>query len=110
VSVLYRNIEVEQIEDDCPDVSYLTQDEFSNRLGEYQKGNFFFVGVRAQCEVLIPMGENTFVTLKLTSPGIWGIESDSSDEYLHEVAEDEKAVLLEMLSKLGASPEPVPTC
>jgi hypothetical protein len=37
---------------------------------------------------------------RLESPGVWGIEDDSSRDYLAELFEAEKAVLLELIASL----------
>lgn len=91
-------IRVEQIPDPDPDTSYLEQDEFADRLAEYQAGNFGFVGIRATAEIEV---EGTIQ--RVSSPGLWGIEDDSDAAYLRDVGEEEKTQLADILRGLGFS-------
>jgi hypothetical protein len=86
-----------------PDVSYLEQDEFEDRLAAYKRGEFGFVGVRVEAEVVI---EGMIQTL--TSPGLWGIESDSDKEYIAQVAGEEYAALRDVLKAVGVSTSQLP--
>lgn len=91
---------VKVVEDDeDPDVSFLEQEEFADRLREYRRGDYHFVGVYARTELMIPHGDHHIVH-QIRSPGLWGIESDSGD-YLDEVFKDECAVLADMLRQLS---------
>ena len=92
------------VEDDPdPDVSYLEQEEFAERLAAFQRGEFGFVGVRVEAEVII---EGTVQTL--VSPGLWGIESDSGDEYILGVAVEEYEALRQILTAIGVSTSQLP--
>jgi hypothetical protein len=88
------------VPDDCPDTSYLEQDGFEDRLEQYRRGQFDVVGVRAVVEVPIPYGKDRILT-RIESPGLWGIESDSGEDYLQSVFEEESAILADMLTELG---------
>jgi hypothetical protein len=101
ISVSRNDFRMEELADQCPDWSYLEQDEFADRLKEFQRDEFYFVGVRAAVEINIPHGPDTFITQRITTPGLWGIESDSGKAYLHEVFTEESEVLASMLSELG---------
>ena len=89
---------VEVIDDD-PDTSYLGQDGFEDRLASYDNGDFYFIGIQAKTTVSISTGENVILH-DVVSPGVWGIESDSGEEYLEEVFQDECATLANMLEGL----------
>ena len=89
--------------DPDPDISYLEQDEFEERLAAYKAGEFDFVGVRAEAEVLI---EETVQTL--TSGGLWGVESDSGEEYIESVAVEEYEQLRKVLKTVGVSTAQLP--
>jgi hypothetical protein len=89
----------EIVEDDSPDVSYLDQEDWQERRAQYARGDFYFVGVRAVALISVPYGQDWIVT-QLKSPGLWCIESDSGDDYLTEVFEEEKKTLLDMLASL----------
>ena len=41
---------------------------------------------------------------RLTSPGIWNVDDESSSEYLDDLYADEKATLAEMLKQMNATP------
>jgi hypothetical protein len=82
------------------DHEYRAQDEA--RLKAWQSGEWDFIGVRAKATIKIPFGTNAecWITSAMLSPGLWGIESDSGDDYLQEVYSEEKAILLGMLQDL----------
>ena len=88
------------VPDDCPDTSYLEQEGFEDRLAEYRRGEFDYVGVRAAVELPIPFGKDRILT-RIESPGLWGIESDSGEDYLDSVFQEESAILTDMLAELG---------
>ena len=89
--------------DPDPDISYLEQDEFDERLKAYQDGEFAFVGVRAEADVVIGG-----VVQTLTSGGLWGIESDSDREYIEEVAGEEYSELRKILTEVGVPTAQLP--
>jgi hypothetical protein len=98
--IALESIRVVVLHDDEPDPSYLDDDE--DRRAEYERGDFSFVGVRAEAEVAVDG-----VTQTLTSGGHWGIESDSK-EYLQEVAEEEYTDLRQILKTIGVATADVP--
>jgi hypothetical protein len=82
------------------DASYLEQDEFEDRLEQYRAGCFGFVGVRASAELHIPHG-SAFIIQHIETPGLWGIEDDSGDDYLESVFQEECNTLASMLEAMG---------
>lgn len=98
-----QGIRVLVLHDDDPDPSYLDQDEFEDRKAEYENGDFSFVGVVAEADVVI---EGTVQTLK--SGGLWGIESDSGEEYIEDTALEEYDGLRDVLKAVGVSTSQVP--
>lgn len=94
------NIRVNLIPDDCPDVSYLEQDEFQDRLEAYNRGSFYYVGIKATAEIVIPVGD-LHILQTITSGGLWGIESDSGEEYIRETADEEIKQLYDILQQLN---------
>ncbi len=90
------------VPDDCPDTSYLEQEGFEDRLEQYRRGDFYYIGVRAAVEVPIPYGKDRILT-RIASPGLWGIESDSGEDYFQSVFEEEIAILADMLTELGVN-------
>lgn len=81
-----------------PDTSYLEQEGFEDRLAEYRNGQFSYIGVRVLADIQI---QNIIQTV--SSGGLWGIEDDSDESYLREVAQEELHELRAILSDLGFS-------
>ena len=69
------------------------------RMEALNAGDWHFIGIQAQARISYGTNPNgTDRRLEwFTSGGLWGIESDSGDEYLTEVAKDELADLREHL-------------
>ena len=68
------------------------------RMRGLTEGNWNYVGIMAEAEVTLA-GSN--VIQRITSGGLWGIESDSGDAYLEEVAKSELEELRGELQTLG---------
>jgi|HubBroStandDraft_5_1064220.scaffolds.fasta_scaffold65854_2 hypothetical protein len=104
-----RAIRVRVLHDEDPDPSYFdsgdseSKDQDEERRKEYENGDFSFVGVRAEAEVVV---ENVIQTI--TSGGLWGIESDSGEGYIEDVALEEYDNLREILKAIGVSTSQVP--
>jgi len=98
-----QSIHVRVMPDEDPDTSYLDQDEFEDRREAYQRGEFSFVGVRAEAQVVIEG-----IVQTLTSGGMWGIESDSDEAYIKDVALEEYDNLRDILKAVGVSTAEVP--
>jgi hypothetical protein len=98
--------------DESPDVSYLKQDHCeggtyygmtsAERLAAFERGEWEMVGVFAEAEI-----EVGGVLQMIRTGGLWGIESDSSDEYMIETAEAEWDELAATLAELGFSAEDI---
>jgi hypothetical protein len=82
------------------DPDYRAEDEA--RLKAWFDGGWYFLGIRARATIKLPYGSNPdcWISSELYSPGLWGIESDSSEEYFEEVYRDERALLIDMLASL----------
>ena len=96
--------------DTDPDSSYLEQDEFEDRLDQYKRDVFTFIGIRAEAEISIPYatanntGEgSTSIIQHITSGGLWGIESDSDAAYLKEIEQEQLSELRDQLHAIGFS-------
>lgn len=76
-----------------------TSDELA-RLDSLRWELWHYIGVRARATVVIPYGAS-FIETTIESPGFWGIESDSSPEYLAEVYEEECRTLRFMLESIS---------
>jgi len=60
------------------------------RMESLVAGNWEFIGIRGEAEI---EGSPHYWTNPITTPGLWGIESDSGKSYLKEVADEELAQL-----------------
>lgn len=92
----WDDIEIEEIPMDDADYSYLEQEGWEDRLEAFQRGDFYFVGIRAKVNVVV----NDYIQ-RFTSPGLWGVESDSGRAYFEEVADEERTELIGVLHELG---------
>lgn len=88
-------VRIEVLPDTDPDTSYLESD----RLAAYQRDEFYYVGIRVNVEV---HNTTTGIVTTTTTAGLWGIESDSGEDYLREVAADEAASLDENVNVRSA--------
>jgi len=66
------------------------------RMEGLSRGEWCYLGIYARVEVIV---NGTVQTIR--SPGLWGIESDSSSAYFDEVAQDELDTLKGILSEMG---------
>lgn len=98
-----HSVKVLVLHDEDPDLSYLDQDDFEDRRDAFERGDFSFVGVRAEAEVAIGGIMQT-----LTSGGLWGTESDSGDEYFLEIADQEWHELRKILTDVGVPTSQLP--
>jgi hypothetical protein len=102
-AVTLRSIHILVLHDEVADASYLDQDCFADRREAYERGEFSFVGVRAEAEVVIQG-----VIQTLMNGGLWGIESDSGKNYIQEVAETQWAALRDILLTVGVPASELP--
>jgi hypothetical protein len=103
-------IEIEMVKTYDPDaqpLDYLFQDpeyheQDQARLKAWRDDEWHFVGIRAKATIKIPHSSNPecWITSELLSPGLWGVESDSDDQYFQQVYQDERDILLAMLATL----------
>jgi|SRR5579859_7238643 len=107
----------EEYPDHDPDISYLQQDyadvpdaleraqyvaQDAARLAAFRNGDWYMLGIRAKATIIIRRpGYSTHY--ELTSPGLWGIESDSDEGYLREIFADECKTLQEDIEAMGAA-------
>ena len=102
----------QEMDDNDGDTSWLTQDyadvadpeerqrykdQDAARLKAYRAGDWHFIGIRAKALIRVDRYSgktlNYTVFHEMTSPGLWGIESDSGADYLEEVYKEECAML-----------------
>lgn len=110
----------DRIEDEYPDLSYLDQFEDSNDSEErkYYKRDqerkseygayWYMLGIVAYAEIGIPIlkpnGEVSHYTIqKVSSGGLWGIESDSGEDYFESIEREELDSLREILKSMNVN-------
>jgi len=92
------------IDNDCVDLSFLTQlyeyiidsnerekylAEDKARLDSYYNQSWDMIGIKAYAVVYIPIGNDGFMTQRITSGGLWGIESDSDKSYIEDIKNEQ---------------------
>lgn len=90
--------------DEDADVSYLEQDGFEERLADYQSGRLHLVELWVEANVLLQEGVEALVR----SPGVGGIESDTTEEELDALISEEWTSLRGALKRMGVSTEQLP--
>ena len=98
-----RSIRVVIEQDPDADASYLEHEGLEDRLTDYKRGDFDFVWMHAEAEMIIEGIRQT-----LTSGGTYAIESDSEDEYLEEIAVEEWTALRRVLKTVSVPTEKLP--
>lgn len=93
-------IAIERIPDPDSDLSFLADDP--DRVDAYRSGQWEPIGIRAIAYVDVGR-PGAWHVHKFTSAGLWGIESDSDQDYLSSVAADELAELRDELVEFGFS-------
>ena len=96
-----EKITIKQMYDNDPDYSYLEQEGFENKLKAFENGDFFYIGIKAEAEIITSYDGKNWLINKITSGGLWGIESNSGEDYLEEVRLEEERELKDILLKFG---------
>ncbi len=78
------------------DVRNYTQQDYQ-RMEQFNRGILCYLGIIAKAEVQL----TTYAVQVLHSVGLWGVESDSGDNYLGEVATEELSSLRTELEAIG---------
>jgi len=95
-----EDIEREVLIDEIPDLSYIKNQDRLDSYGD----EWIMEGIRAKIILEISYGsKNDLCTIlqTITSPGLWGIESDCGEDYKDEVFQEEKAILIDVLRGIG---------
>lgn len=85
------------------EMSLSTVDLGQERIDEACAGKWHFIGIQAEATAYIPIGQGCFAVYTLTSPGVWGIESDLPPKDLDDMYNDEKKDLITALKAIGAA-------
>ena len=81
-------------------IAYLDQcyvEQNYQRCEAYNRGDWHMIGIIAKAEI-VTLGD---ICQTIRSGGLWGVESDSGQAYLDEVAQEELAQLRAELGSLG---------
>ncbi len=70
------------------------------RAEALNKGEWGYIGIRAEATIIV-----NGIIQKISSGGLWGIESDSDKDYFREVAEEQMSELADTLQALGFKKE-----
>ena len=71
------------------------------RMEALNRGDFSFIGITAEAEIQTSDAGKYWLCNYISSGGLWGIESDSGEDYFKEVAENELAELEKHLLQLS---------
>jgi hypothetical protein len=97
-----ESLRAEHIPDSDADASYLEQEGFEDRLAQYRRGDFGFIGIQISAVVAYPVAGGGSVRLEtFTSGGLWGIEDDSDRDCLAAVEREELEDLRAHLERFG---------
>ena len=101
----YFNGPVENYKGESPENirKYIRQDY--DRMQALQRGDFYFLGIRAEAQIQTDSG----IIQRITSGGLWQIESDSDDGYLETVQTEELGELKKELLSFGFSRRAIAT-
>lgn len=72
------------------------------RIMQFENGNVEMLGIKATAELRTSDNGRDWLINHISSGGLWGIESDSGEEYLRGVEDDQIAELRGVLNQLGA--------
>ncbi len=81
--------------------SYTYQDY--RRMERLNRGDWLYMGIEAEAMIKYPIGGGNYRLQRFTSGGLWGIESDSGDDYITEVENDQLFDLKAHLETFGVN-------
>ena len=74
--------------------------EMVRKVDEYHRGHGHMLGIGAKVDLKIRNGDY-FILQTIRSPMLWGIESDSDEDYFDEIYQEECQTLEQMLTEMG---------
>jgi len=83
------------------DPEYAEQDQ--EYIDSWKRDEWSYIGVLVECDLIVAE-----TVQHISSTGLWGIEDNSGDKYLHEVEREEYAALVDILEALGVPHKSVP--
>jgi hypothetical protein len=93
----------------CTPTDYLFQDEEYReqdeaRLEAWRRNEWWFVGLLAEAQIMV-VENGTGSIYEIVSPGLFGIESDSGEDYLNEVYTEECETLCRHIKMMATFTE-----
>ena len=80
--------------------------EDHQRIRAYDNGEFFVIGIRAVATVLHTYDDTNAGSLhEISTAGLWGIETDSDEDYFTDVGQEELADLKGIIADMGIGAE-----
>ena len=76
-------------------IAYAKQDK--ERLDAYNRGDWKMIGIKAVATIHIPTNNNNVNVQNIYSKGLWGIESDSDDDYIKDIGREQIAEVKQYL-------------
>jgi len=86
--------------DEYPDLTWLDTESDRERLDAFHEGAWHMIGIQATTDILIPL-DGYCVSQTISSPGLWGVESDAGEAHFDKVFAEECDSLAAMLGALG---------
>ena len=86
---------------------YVRQDY--SRMESLNRGNWYFLGIRADAEIAVPTTPGNATIQRITSGGIWGNESDQTSSDFEETEQEQLSELRAWLKTLGFSSRAIST-
>jgi len=71
------------------------------RMESLNNGNWYFMGIQAKAVVKYPIGSGNWRLETFTSGGLWGIESDSDEDYIESIKAEQLDDLKAHLEQFG---------
>jgi hypothetical protein len=93
-----------------PEEGEEVRERMEERKRRWEQGEWWMTGVRAAAKVRwydesAPDGHYLIETI--STPGLWGVESDAGEEYLDEIYREELTTLRDMLKAMGFSDDDI---
>ena len=71
------------------------------RMEGLNNGDWYYIGITVYAEIQVNINKDSWLTETIGSGGSWGIESDSGNDHLAQVASEEMDSLRKALVELG---------
>ncbi len=72
-----------------------------DRMMMFENGNVYQIGIIAEAQIMLPIGNGSSIIQTITSGGLWGIESDSDKAYIKEIETEQLEELKGYLKQLN---------